>query len=265
MLSHLPRGTGPWAHASAVCVARLPRSLGFSAVQVCDAFPQHPKRASVAMGEMGADLVPPFFFFWGGKKKGLCPSGDISSSFFFWGWGGGWVVGVGRGLEHSKCLCQKFVFGLELQDCTGVQSETEWALYKTSRVNGQKVAVESQCQECFMVWKTGYGMLSFAELVSESQDPRSAIGQSIPAVRTKIQEKKDGEAGPKISDVKSVQLELSRSFLVASESELRSRAKTPRLPKSLTKGLPQLSQTKLAKRKRTLSFAILSLRFESSR
>ena len=118
--------------------------------------------------------------------------------------------------------------------------DVSWALYKESKTDGTKTAMDDKCEECWSIWKSAYPWLSWEQLLSENGNFTSDVNSTITEVRQKIRSKAAGMQGPELCDIKEVHLECTRSYLVATEGELRTKLRQSRLSKGLLKGLPTI-------------------------
>ena len=147
-----------------------------------------------------------------------------------------WLVGCGFG-DGFFFL---FFFGVSVNGASGHLEDTPWALYRTAKGSEVKTPMDNRCEMCFKVWQAAYSFMDFDRLCVESVNATSDVAASLEAVRKKMEAKESPEKGAALSECRRVELELTRSFVVATEAEIRSHLKIPRLAKSHVKGLASL-------------------------
>ena len=118
--------------------------------------------------------------------------------------------------------------------------ETPWALYKTSKSSDVKIAIDNKCESCFGVWQSAYPFMEWDTLTEEAANAKSEVCASLESVRQKLAAGDGADRGPALSECKRFEMELTRSFVVATESELKAKLKVARISKSQLKGLPCL-------------------------
>ena len=84
-------------------------------------------------------------------------------------------------------------------------------------------------------------MMPWDELVTENLKPASEISKSLDAVREQIKSGSEGQPGPSVMTLKGIEVEVARTFLAASERDLRNYSGLARLSKAVTKGVPTVT------------------------
>ena len=145
---------------------------------------------------------------------------------------------------YSEFLASKplFCFGLwEPELWSKARLQCLGASLCLRRPLGRSTALESKCELCFKIWQAAYAYLDWDRLCAEALDAKSAVAGSLEGVRKKVAAGSGPEKGAAITEVKRVELEVSRAFFIATESEIKSKLKVLRIAKSQVKGLTSLS------------------------
>eukprot|EP00971_Amphidinium_carterae_P040975 804844-Amphidinium_carterae.2 len=128
-------------------------------------------------------------------------------------------------------------------ECTQLNAcDTKWALYKTQSSGPGSIEVpqEDQCEDCYNLWADCFSYLPWPTMCKKHESERSfaALVRDAKAVRQgrKMAPKKKQEVLSK----KLVTLDIERSFVVASEKELKRHCGASRVTKSMVQNIPKL-------------------------
>ena len=131
-------------------------------------------------------------------------------------------------------------FGMSVSYSVFCLQEVTWALYKGKPPD--RVALEDRCAVCFTSWQRAFSYQTWEEFLDAYKSKKGNITEIVGQVREKVAKDAQvaGDKGPSVMEIRSIQLEISKSMLIANEKELRQKTGQPRLPKSLLRGLPCL-------------------------
>eukprot|EP00971_Amphidinium_carterae_P320320 6367456-Amphidinium_carterae.1 len=116
---------------------------------------------------------------------------------------------------------------------------TKWALYKAgAEEGGEPTPLDDRCEGCFKVWRLCFAFLDWDELVSQSADQE--FGECVQAARKRLTTGQGPMAGAGVFNVQGIQLEISRSYQLASLSDIKRLCKVQRISAALLKALPTL-------------------------
>eukprot|EP00971_Amphidinium_carterae_P294044 5838260-Amphidinium_carterae.2 len=114
--------------------------------------------------------------------------------------------------------------------------ETNWALYAQE---GQKtVPTGSKCEKCYKFHATCFKVTCWPVFVDEYWKNES-FQRIVNDAKAKY-EQGSGDGRETVASETSVTLEVERCFVLATERDLRKMSGLARIPKSMTKGVPQL-------------------------
>ena len=117
--------------------------------------------------------------------------------------------------------------------------DKKWALLKAPKLlHEQPIPVEDRCEECWQLWTLGFHWLSWTELVHHAKTSSSPLALAIQMASKKIKEKCEPERGAGVMQSKKIQLEISRVYHIATEAEIKKKAKVQKLSKAVLDRLP---------------------------
>eukprot|EP00971_Amphidinium_carterae_P349526 6491060-Amphidinium_carterae.2 len=105
--------------------------------------------------------------------------------------------------------------------------------------NGKTTATGSQCEECYNFHATVFKVTPWRDFVDEYWSNEHF--QSMVQEAKKKYTEGSGNGRETVSTESTMSLEVERTYLVATERDLRRLTGLTRIPKSMTKSLPQLS------------------------
>ena len=146
----------------------------------------------------------------------------------------------GMGGSSSKSHpCPPPTFQCIMVTLSARQDGTPWALYAMAD-DGQKLPQSDQCQDCYELWRQGFGYLDWATLCKTHEQ-----SLEFATVVAKARAVKHGQAKveghpQEVHSGRKVMLQVERSMVVASEKELRRMTKLPRIGKTMLKNIPSL-------------------------
>eukprot|EP00971_Amphidinium_carterae_P228224 4526983-Amphidinium_carterae.1 len=115
--------------------------------------------------------------------------------------------------------------------------DLKWALMKAGTEQEEAIAVGDSCELCYKLWQKAFNWLSFESLAEMAEDSTTALHKHIALARDRMKQGLDPLPGGAVTKVSAVKLEVSRSFLVASEKELASESTKGKVSKSVLKNL----------------------------
>eukprot|EP00971_Amphidinium_carterae_P349141 6490863-Amphidinium_carterae.4 len=121
------------------------------------------------------------------------------------------------------------------------QHEEKWALFATSQ--GRKVATGDHCEVCFTLWQTGFIHLSWHDLCSKAKGDGN-FKLLIQGARQALDGTKSFEGDkPELFQRSTHTLCIERTFLVASEKDIRKSTGVERVKREFLKSIPSITVT----------------------
>eukprot|EP00971_Amphidinium_carterae_P146251 2899074-Amphidinium_carterae.4 len=136
---------------------------------------------------------------------------------------------VGRALQHFKFVPQQVL----------VARDKVWAAYQEG-LEDENLAWGDKCESCWKAWKGLLPGTTWEQMCDLSNHDLS-FKQLLDETKGRQAERKPTLPGPKVACCKSVQVEVTRRYLGATERDLKQALSTQRLTKSATKGLVSIN------------------------
>eukprot|EP00971_Amphidinium_carterae_P351859 6492309-Amphidinium_carterae.3 len=118
------------------------------------------------------------------------------------------------------------------------KKDVKWALMKRGRTpDDDPVALEDKCELCFRTWQGGFSWLTWEQLLQETGKDDSVIANGWQVARERFKRDEGPMQGPGVFEMKGYQLELSKTFQVCTEKDLKKETGKQRLAEHVLKGL----------------------------
>eukprot|EP00971_Amphidinium_carterae_P327594 6459024-Amphidinium_carterae.3 len=122
-----------------------------------------------------------------------------------------------------------------------VLEERKWAAFTPAKsANDSTTPIGTQCYRCFQAWQKGFLWMEWSEVCACYHDSAHPLSKTVELVLEKMEDpsKYPEVVSAAVGTKRTMEIEVSRTFSICSERELKNKTGKTFVPKSLTNGLP---------------------------